>query len=135
VKTLFAVFGVVVGSLAIVGVAVLGGYDRGLLVPTPEAVVESFTHQITTRRYGLALNMLAAQTEPGETATALETRFALLLTATGVVYRVDAEPLWIDRDRSAARAVVRGDKGNVTLEFALVREYGLWKIESLPVPE
>jgi len=135
VKAVLAVLAVVVGSLAAVGVAVRGGYDRGLLVPTPEAVVESFTHQITTRRYGLALNMLAAQTEPGETATTLETRFALLLTATGVVYRVDAEPLWIDRDRSAARAVVRGDKGNVTLEFALVREYGLWKIESLPVPE
>ncbi len=134
-KALFAVFGVVVGSLAIVGVAVLGGYDRGLLVPTPEAVVESFTHQITTRRYGLALNMLAAHNEPSETAHTLETRFAPLFTATGAINRVDAEPLWIDRDRSAARAVVRGDKGNVTLEFALVREYGLWKIESLPVPE
>ena len=134
-RAVLAVLGVVVGSLAIVGVAVHGGYDRGLLVPTPEAVVESFTHQLTTRRYGLALNMLAAQNEPSETAHTLETRFAPLFTVTGAVNRVDAEPRWIDRDRSAARAIIRGDRGNVTLEFGLVREYGLWKIESLPVPE
>ncbi|HXG54061.1 MAG TPA: hypothetical protein VNJ03_01665 [Vicinamibacterales bacterium] len=76
--------------------------------------------------------MLSAQRSRAEQAQTLELRFAPLLAGTGTVNRVAAEPVWMDLERSTARAIVRGDRGEVRLEFGLVRERGLWKIETLP---
>ncbi|HXG54062.1 MAG TPA: hypothetical protein VNJ03_01670 [Vicinamibacterales bacterium] len=49
-RSIVAIVGVIGASLGIAAAVVFGRDDRRLFVPPPEAVVESFTRQITTRR-------------------------------------------------------------------------------------
>ena len=123
---------VVAAWLAAVWAAVAGGYDRGFLVPTPDAAAESFTRQITTGRTALALHALATPVARVETPETLRVRFAPLFSRTGKVNTVEAEQLSMQQDHALARVHVVGDDGRVSFEVGLVRESYLWKIEKLP---
>ena len=111
---------------------VAGGYDRGFLVPPPEAAAESFARQITTGRNELALHALATSVAPVENPETLRMRFAPLFAATGKVNRVEAEQLSMFQDHARARVEIVGDDGHVTFELGLIRESHLWKVETLP---
>ena len=123
---------VMIVALVLAAAAVFAGHDRSLLVPPPDAVTESFTHQLATRRYELALKMASSNTGRTETTSSLRGRFVSLLQPAGEINRVDAEVRWIAGDRAATTAIVRGDAGQIRIEFGLVRERGLWRIDTLP---
>lgn len=131
-KAVGAALAVTIVALALAAAAVFAGHDSSLLVPPPDAATESFTHQLTTRRYELALKMLSGNTRRTETASSLQDRFVSLLQPAGQINRVDAEVQWAAGERAAATAIVRGDSGEVRMEFGLVREQGLWRIDTLP---
>jgi hypothetical protein len=127
-----AILAVMAVSLAVIAGAVFAGHDRSLLVSPPEVVAENFTRQITTGRFELALNLLSSGARATESAGSLKRRFAPLLRPAGAVNHVDAERLSLDAEQAGARATVRGDNGQAGLDYGLVRERGLWKIETLP---
>jgi hypothetical protein len=131
-RAVAAALAVVIGALALAGAAVFAGHDRSVLVPPPDAATESFTRQLTTRRYELALKMLSRGSAAAETPASLRARFGPLLQPAGEVNRVDAEVQWMAGERAAATAIVAGDSGQVRLGFALVREQGLWRVDTLP---
>lgn len=123
---------VLAAALLIVAAAVFVGHDRGLFVPVPEATVENFTREITTRRFDLAMKQLATSRSRSETSQTLAGRFDPVLRAVGEVNHVDAEAEWMSGDRASASATVEGELGTRALDFTLVREHGLWKIDGLP---
>jgi hypothetical protein len=123
---------VLAAALVITGVAVFGGGDRHLFVPVPEAVVESFTREITTRRFDLAMKQLAADRSRSETPQTLADRFDPMLREVGEVNHVEAEARWMSADRASASATVKGAFGVRSFDFTLMREHGLWKIDGLP---
>ena len=123
---------VLVGALAVIGVAVFAGGDRSLFVPVPESTAENFTREITARRFDLALKHLATDRQRAETPQTIANRFDPMLRAVGEVNRVDAKAQWMMGDRASASATVEGDLGVRSFDVSFVRERGLWKIDGLP---
>jgi hypothetical protein len=131
-REILSMLAVLAVALGVVAAAVFLGGDRGLFVPVPETTVENFTREITTRRFDLAMKQLATSRSHSETPHSLIARFDPMLHAVGEINHVDAEAGWMSGDRASASATVEGERGTRSLDFTLVREHGLWKIDGLP---
>lgn len=134
-KEIWSIVATIAGALLVIGVATFGAGDRETLVPVPEAVAESFTREVTTRRFDLAMRFLAHQTQRSETPSTLEARFDALVGMTGKVSHVAGERQWLQGDRAAAIATVEGDAGHASIPLEMTREDGLWRIVAMGAPE
>lgn len=131
-REIFSMLAVLAIALTVVAAAIFIGGDRALFVPAPETTVENFTREITTRRFDLAMKQLATSRSRSETPKTLTARFEPMLHEVGEINHVDAEARWMSGDRASAAAIVEGEFGKRSLDFTLVREHGLWKIDGLP---
>ena len=131
-KEILSTLGVTGAALSLIAAVVFGGHDRSTFVPAPDAVAESFAREVATRRFDLAVNYLATSMRRVETPATLHRRFEEALNRAGKVNTVVAEINGMGQDTAATRAVIEGEAGQVVFETRLVRENGLWRIESLP---
>lgn len=106
--------------------------DRSALVAPPDARVESFTRELATHRSALALRYLSDGLRRTTSAAALAEAFATIESQLGEVDNVDAERVWQDASRAAARSDVVAGRHHVILDFGLSWEHGQWAISDLP---
>jgi hypothetical protein len=132
VRQIVAVLVVIATGLAIAAGSAFGLHDTETLVPPPEAVTEGFTRELVERRYGLALNYLARDLRATTDAASLRARMEPMRQRLGTPNQVSAVTYWVRESDAAARALVDADAGTAVLEFALIRENGLWRIARLP---
>ena len=132
VKEILSTLGVTGAALVLIAGVVFGGHDRSTFVPAPDAVAESFAREISTRRFDLAMNYLAASTRRVETPASIGRRFDEALNRAGKVNTVGAEMNEMREDHASTHAIVEGEGGRVVFALILVRENGLWRIEGLP---
>ena len=132
-KSLLAMAGVSALGIAIGLVATLAG-DRATLVPPPDARVEAFLRQLSSRRGELALKYLARERRQVP-ASALQDRFAAIERQQGSTWNVTAETLSLDRQSARVRGeLVSSHRTRTSLEFGLRWEQGEWVIQDLPAP-
>lgn len=111
---------------------VFGLGDKQILVSPPEARVEGFMRQLSTRRYERAVPYLSDQLTKRVDAAELRALSARLRSRCGEVWDVSGEPIWIKDDKAEAAAVLETQRaGTVTLKFGLTRRQGEWAIDDL----
>jgi hypothetical protein len=130
-KSLLAALALTLLGVAIGAVAPLVG-DRTTLVPPPDARVEAFLRQLSTRRDALAVKYLAR--ELGQvSATELQERFAAIERQRGATANVMAATISHDRHAARVRGELVASRGARTpLEFGLRWEQVGWVIQDLP---
>jgi len=132
-KSLLAMAGVSALGIAIGIAATLAG-DRTTLVPPPDARVEAFLRQLSTRRGELALKYLARERRQIP-ASALQDRLAAIERQQGSTWNVTAETLSLDRQSARVQGeLVSSHRTKTLLEFGLRWEQGEWVIQELPGP-
>jgi hypothetical protein len=130
-KSLLAMAGVTALGVALGLVAALAG-DRTTLVPPPDARVEAFLRQLSTRRGELALTYLARGLRQIP-ASELQDRFAAIERQQGSTWNVTAETLSLDRQSAKVRGeLASAHRTKTFLEFGLRWEQGEWVIQELP---
>jgi hypothetical protein len=126
-----AALGVVVAAVVLSGVAVQAVGDRRTLVPPPDAVVEDFLRQVTTRRCPQALPLLSEELRSAVGPKLLEDYRRRLEGELGRVGTVTGELVEICGDRAKAFAILAGARGAKRVRFNLVWENGKWMIEQV----
>ena len=114
-------------ALGVLAVIVIGGQDSTYFVPPPEAVAESFTREIASRRYDRAMQSV----DPASGITEINARLGgeELHARAGAVDNVEGDPGTISGDRATASAVLLTEKaGRVRYIFRLARRGHTWKI-------
>jgi hypothetical protein len=117
-------------ALAIVGAVVFGARDTTLFVPPPEAAAEGFGRALAAGRYDLARRQLSSGAQRRQPTTAITERFEPVRHSIGTLNSVEAFGSPADDGRAWASCELQGEGGSVALMLALVREQGLWKVES-----
>lgn len=130
-KTILLLLAVVGAGLTLCGLAIVSG-DRRTMVPPPDAVAESFARELTERRYELATRYLSSGLRGASGSGSLRAWFEPTRQRLGEPGQVAAEPGWMHGDRAVARAVIEAERGTATLELPMVRQAGLWVVDSLP---
>ena len=131
-KALGAVLLVAGTALAVSAAAVLALGDRSVLVPPPEAKVESFVRQLVTGRFERAMPHLSANARPRARPESLEAGFHALEARIGRVRDVTGRPLAVRGDTAWAEAVLEAERASrLPLAFRLVREHGVWAVDGL----
>jgi hypothetical protein len=121
------VLGATAVALAVVAAVVIGGQDSTYFVPPPEAVAESFTREIASRRYDRAMQHV----DPTSGITEINARLGgeELHTRAGEIDEMHGDPGTISGDRATASAVLVTEKaGRVRYMFRLARRGHTWKI-------
>ena len=134
-KEIVISIGTLAAALAIAAAVVFAWRDPALFVPPPESVAEDFARKLGNRRYGLAREHLSRTAREHQSALAIEKLFEPVKSRIGALEGVEATELSRDGDRASAECELRGQHGAVTLRFALVREQGLWVIDSWSLGE
>jgi hypothetical protein len=114
-------------ALAVVAGVVIGGQDSTYFVPPPEAVAESFTREVATRRYDRAMEFV----DPTSGITAINARLGSeeLHGRAGAINDVKGDPGAITGERATASAVLTTEKaGRVRYFFRMARRAHTWKI-------
>jgi hypothetical protein len=123
--SLIAVLGLLAG-------VVFGLDDRTVLVPPPEAVVESFVRKLEMGRYELATDHLSEAAKQQIDAATLQRLTEALKQKTGPIQDVSGEPGTMNHDQAQASATLElPDQRTAHLRFSLKREHGLWRIHGL----
>ncbi len=117
-------------ALAMVGAVVFGTRDTALFVPPPAAAAEEFGRALAAGRYDLARRQLSSGAQRRQATTAIKERFEPVRRSIGALDSVEAAGSPADDGRARAMCELQGEGGRVVLMLALVREQGLWKVES-----
>jgi hypothetical protein len=126
-KALLLVAAVTAGALALVAGSIVAGHDTGTLVSPPQAVVEQFVRKLAAARYDVARAHLADDSPPARER--IRVASDTLRARAGAINQVEGKPGVIDGDRATATAVVTTERaGEITMEFALMRRSGSWRI-------
>jgi len=131
-KDLLILTSIVAAALVAVGGVVFGLQDRQAFIPPPEAVVESFTRELVTGRYELAVNYLSRDMRANMQAGELRARFEPTRQRIGTASQVSGEREWMKDTEASARALVEAEFGSAVLRFGLGIEQGLWRITQMP---
>jgi hypothetical protein len=121
------VVGATLAALAVVAAVVIGGQDSTYFVPPPEAVAESFTREIASRRYDRAMEFV----DPSSGITEINARLGgeALHARAGAIDEVQGDPGAITGERASASAVLITERaGRVRYAFRLARRGHTWKI-------
>jgi hypothetical protein len=114
-------------ALAAIAAVVIGGQDATYFVPPPEAVAESFTREIASRRYDRAMQFV----DPASGITEINARLGgeELHGRAGAVDNVQGEPGTMTGGRATASAVlITENAGRIRYTFRLARRRHMWKI-------
>ena len=123
---------VTAAALGIAGAAVFALGDRSMLVPPPEAEVETFVRQLATGRFERALPHLSRRAAGRTSRDSLRARFLALEARIGKVRDVKGQLLTQARDTAYAEAVLDAEGASgLPLAFRLVREDGVWVVDDL----
>jgi hypothetical protein len=126
-KALLLVAAVTAGAFAVVAGSVVAGGDTSTLVSPPEAVVEEFVRKLATGRYNVARAHLV-EDSPTARERIREASDTLRARA-GAINQVEGKPGAIDGDRATATVLISTARaGDITMEFALMRSSGSWRI-------
>lgn len=123
---------IVMGALALIGLAVFVGGDRQTLVPSPEASAEGFVRQVVLERYRQTRQYVAAGSAGELSATHLAAWRDRLEARSGPITQVDPSGVVMDGIRALAHVRVRGTRAAAALSVPMRRERGLWKVDALP---
>ena len=126
-KAALLVIAVTVAALAFVGAVVGPGGDSTILVPPPEAVAESFMHQVQAGRYERAVQYLDPSSGVSEATIRISAE--ALTRSRGDIELLEGEQSQITGDKATAivKLTMRGG-AVVRPSFSLVRRSGEWRI-------
>lgn len=132
VKTLFYLSLTIAAALVFIAAIVFGLRDATIFVPPPEAVVESFVHELKTRRYIRAMSYLSPECSMKVHPSTLKESTERLELITGKISGLRGEKGWILGDSAEAGVYLKTElSGSASLKFPLSRKYGIWAISDL----
>ncbi len=131
-KTLVYLSLTIAAALALIAAIVFGLGDSTTFVPPPEAVVESFVHELETKRYKRAMSYLSPECRVKVHPITLKDSMERLKLTTGEISVVLGEKGWIHGDRAEASVKLKTElAGRASLKFTLSRREGIWLIGDL----
>lgn len=129
-RDLVAIVLVLGSALALFTTAVARG-DRGWFVPPPESTSETFVRHLAARRYDRALAEVSRDAHQRTDVAQLRAQARALEDSVGGINNAAGEPGTIDGERATASVLVQGRRHvQRTVEIRLVREQGLWRVDS-----
>jgi hypothetical protein len=132
VKTLIHLSLAIAAALALIAGIVFRLGDATTFVPPPEAVVESFLHELETKRYERAISYLNQECRANVRPGTLKDLTERLKRRTGEITEIHGEKGWIQDDFAEASAELKTElMGRVSLKFTLSRRNGVWLIRDL----
>jgi hypothetical protein len=127
----FGVAACVAVALASLGTTIAAG-DRRTVVPGPDIVAAQLTRQVVADRPAQAVSLLSVAGRSAYPPAALSRWGQSLEHTAGGIVEINGAHGRIDGDRATAVVIVRGDRRTLQLPFALIREYGTWRVERAP---
>jgi hypothetical protein len=118
-------------SLFLCGIILMYFKDRTTLVPPPEQVSESFFKQIQLKRYSRAIPLLSSNLERKVTSYVLTELKREIEARIGAIEKVKGKEGIIKGDFASASAEVQGKEGSVDIPVKLLRQQGVWKVDSV----
>ena len=122
---------ILVFLLFVCGLLIVFLNDRTVLVPPPEQVSESFFKQIQMKRYSRAFPLLEGSLKEEVTPYVLNELRREVETRIGTIEKVKGEKGVINGDSASAIAQLKGEQGHLPIEVNLVRQQGVWKVNSV----
>ena len=120
-------------ALAVVGVAVGPGHDSTILVPPPDAVAESFMHQVQARRYDRAMQYVDPSS--GISVETIRISARALDARTGGIQLLEGQDPRIAGDTATAVVWLKTARGGeLRPSFSLVRRSAQWRITEWSQP-
>jgi hypothetical protein len=122
---------IIVSSLLICGAFVILFKDRTILVPPPEQASESFFKQVQMKRYSRAIPLLSSELERKVTPELLIQLKREVEARVGTIEKVQGKESIINGNSATSVAEVQGTEGSINISVTLVREQGVWKVDSV----
>jgi hypothetical protein len=131
-KTLVYLSLTIASALVFIAAIVFGLRDATTFVPPPEAVVESFVHELKTKRYIRAMSYLSPDCRMKVRPLTLKESTERLKLITGEISGLRGEKGWIHGDSAEASVKLKTElSGSPSLKFPLSRRNGIWSISDL----